>query len=190
MLVCRPSTRSNRCQGAGLWSETHAMSHPPAYEPSPHTSGTPLRLDEIEALQFAGAKPVLKNQQALLHLLDRMAAALRESRSQQATLIEELELARARKAQAAHPVEEAKAALAALTEEQMRALLDASYWAAVDELNAERETLAHTQLAAVSALRKVRFRLAQLADEPQLPEEAAALIRAALDDIPLPPPTL
>lgn len=164
------------------------MSQPSPYDSNPHLRGTPIRIDEVEALVYAGAKPLLKNQEALLHFIDRVASALKDARSTQDTLRNELELANMRRQASGHPLEVARQALAALDESQMRALLDAGYWEALDELNNEKDAYEHTQLVMVNALRKVRFTLSSLLENPELPDAVRASIQQAVESLPTPPP--
>lgn len=158
------------------------------YDASPHLRAVPVRQDEVEALVYAGGRPLLRDQDALLHFLDRVVAALKEARATQDTLRGEWEAAQLQRQAQDHPFETARRALAALDEQQQRALLDAGYWEAVDELATQRRAFEMSELATVAALRKVRFVLSSLLSEPGLSAPAADAIRRAITDLPSPPP--
>ena len=163
------------------------MSRPSPYDTNQHLRGTPIRQDEVEALVYAGAKPLLKDQEALLHFLDRVLAALREARAAQEALRNELEVASMRRQASGHPLEVARQALAALSPEQARDLLDAGYWQAIDELNAQRESYERGELVLVTALRKVRFSLSALLQDQEMSDEARQALRTTIEELPSPP---
>jgi|MesohylFT_1024984.scaffolds.fasta_scaffold03174_3 hypothetical protein len=159
------------------------MARQDGYDATPATRHVPLRLDEIEALQLNGARLIAKDDAAVVHLLSRMAATLKESRKRQADLQSEMDRAAMRQADAEHPMTRALKAINELDDEGRRQLLDIHYLAAVEEAKTFATEAERAQIAAINEVNRTRLAIAELLADPSVPGEVKARIQLTLSRI-------
>lgn len=161
-----------RTRAVNQRSDTCAVSSRYEYRADPNTAELPLRLDEVEALLLNGGKVLSRNEAATQHLLRRVAATLRDHRSRMDALQRDVARIRAEREVRDHPVARALEALAALSEDERRQLLDASYLAEVDKLAKSQEEANLARTAAINESNRVRFTLAGLLSDETIPAAA------------------
>lgn len=142
----------------------------------------PLRQEEVDSLLSGDVRKIAGDKKAVVLLLHRMGATLREVNQRLASLSMELERSRQAQADGAHPMQRALAALAALDDGQRREILDRNYLSAMDALEKERALTELARTAAQSSHNRVRMLLGSLLEE-ELPSSARGRIESMLRDL-------
>lgn len=142
----------------------------------------PLRQDEVQALLDGDVRKLAGDKKAMVLLLNRVAATLHDTSQRVASLTMELDRLRQDRAQAAHPLQRALDAIAALDDEQKREILDRNYLSAMDQLQEEKRMAELARTAAHSATNRVRYVLGTLLQQ-DLPVEARLAVEAALSEL-------
>lgn len=151
------------------------------YEADPATRQTPVRLDELEALSMTVGD--LSGEQSA-HLVSRVMATIKEQRRRMAEIQSEFEKMAVRQADERHPVQRALDAIASLDESQLATVLDASYLAAVDELEKEKLEAEKSRIGLHSETNRTRFALAQLLEDPELTPALRTKLQQILAQLP------
>jgi len=143
----------------------------------------PLRQEEVQALLDGDLRKLAGDRKATTLLLHRMAATLQDNSQRMAAMAADLERLRHDRAQAAHPLQRALDAIAALDDSQKREILDRNYLSAMDELREERRMAELSRTAAHSAANRVRYVLGTLLQR-ELPNDVREAVASALQDLP------
>jgi hypothetical protein len=151
------------------------------YQADAATRETPLRLDEVEAL---GLSSSVRSPEQIAHLLSRVGATIKEQRRRMAELQRDVETMALRKAQDDHPMSRALAAIAELSEDELRQLLDVRYLSAMEDLVKERANLERARTLMVSESNRARFALARLLEDPDLGDGVRQRVEATLAQLP------
>lgn len=154
------------------------------YEPNAATSAMPLRLDEVEALQLAGVGSLARDENAIAHLLGRVAATIKEQRRLLSELQTELEHALRVRAEDDHPMQRALRALNELDDDGRARVLDIHYLAALDEAERHGREAEAAKIVAVSEANRVRFALSRLLADPMLSPELRGRIEYTMAQLP------
>lgn len=160
------------------------MSSRGAYNADPALKDRPLRVDEVEALIMGGGKQFSRSDENVMHLLHRMAATLRDQRSRMTAMSQDVERIKVEKETRSHPMAKAVEALSALTDDQRRQLLDSSYMAEMDKLKRAQEELDLARTAALNEINRVRFALATLVEDEEIPPPVRQKILTTVNKIP------
>jgi hypothetical protein len=142
------------------------MAHRFHYDTSPAQRDTALRADEVEALILNGGAVFAKDQTALVHLLHRVAATLRDQRERLARLQADVDRIRSDRADARLPMTRAMEALNELNVDEQRQLLDRRFVAEVEKLRDAQQRTELEQAAARNEVNRVRLILAELLNDP------------------------
>jgi hypothetical protein len=175
--VCAPS---KSCAETAVVTRRN---NPSPYDSSETAASRPLRIDEVEALILDGGRLFLKDRDLVHHLLERVAATIRDHRRQVMELHDDVDRIRAQRAETDHPLTRAAAALAALPPQDQKKLLDSNYIAALEALEAERERAQRMQLLAGNDINRVKSMLAALALEPGVGPETREKIHELVSKI-------
>jgi len=148
------------------------------------SANRPLRLDEVEALILDGGRLFFKDRERVVHLLERMAATIKDHGRRMSELHDDVDRIRAERAEGEHPLARASAALAELDLEQQAVLLDANYIAALEQVQDDRAQAERMRLLAVNDLNRVRMLLAGLISDTALTSETQEKIKTLLAQLP------
>lgn len=148
------------------------------------SANRPLRLDEVEALILDGGRLFFKDRGRVVHLLERMAATIKDHGRRMSELHDDVDRIRAERAEGEHPLAKASAALAELDLEQQAVLLDANYIAALEQVQEDRAQAERMRLLAVNDLNRVRMLLAGLISDPAVTSNTREKIEALLAQLP------
>jgi hypothetical protein len=152
------------------------------YDDRPETQYVPLRVDEVEALILNGGQ-VLREPRRIVHFLNRVMTTLRDQGSRVAQLQQDVENIRRERSQSAHPLARATQAIAELTEEQKRQLLDNGYLLELEKLKKAQEDAELAKLGAENETNRVRLALAGLLEDPTIPSDVKQHVRLTLSRI-------
>lgn len=125
-------------------------------------------MDEVEALLLTGGKGIARDEAAVVHLLHRVAATLRDHRSRMGTLSQDVSRMAVERESRSHPIARAVEALAALTDEQRKQLLDSGYNAELERLKRAKDELELARTATLNEANRVKFALASLLSDDEL----------------------
>lgn len=156
---------------------------PSPYDDSDSAASRPFRIDEVESLILDGGRIFARDRELVVHLLERVAATIKDHRRQITELHDDVDRIRAQRAETEHPVSRAAAALAALTPEEQRKLLDSNYLAALDNLEEERVRAERLQILAGNDINRVKMMLGTLATDTTLEASAREKVQDLLDKI-------
>lgn len=148
------------------------------------SSNRPLRLDEVEALILDGGRLFSKDRDRVVHLLERMAATIKDHGRRMSELHDDVDRIRAERAENDHPLARASAALAELDLEQQATLLDANYIAALELVQQDQAQAERMRLLAVNDINRVRMLLAGLAEDPALTDDIRSKLQLLLAQLP------
>jgi len=154
------------------------------YDDSGVSANRPLRLDEVEAMVLDGGRMFFKDRERVVHLLERMAATIKEHGRRMSELHDDVERIRAERSENEHPITRASAALAELDLEQQAKLLDSNYIAAMERVQEDQGRAERMLLLAVNDVNRVRLLLAGLKDDVSLSTDAQEKIESLLAHLP------
>jgi len=144
----------------------------------------PLRLDEVEAMVLDGGRMFFKDRERVVHLLERMAATIKDHGRRMSELHDDVDRIRAERSENEHPITRASAALAELDLEQQAKLLDNNYIAAMERVQEDQARADRMLLLAVNDVNRVRLLLAGLKDDVSLSTDAQEKIDTLLAHLP------
>ena len=144
----------------------------------------PLRLDEVEAMVLDGGRMFFKDRERVVHLLERMAATIKDHGRRMSELHDDVDRIRAERSENEHPITRASAALAELDLEQQAKLLDNNYIAAMERVQEDQGRADRMLLLAVNDVNRVRLLLASLKDDVSLSTDAREKIDTLLTHLP------
>lgn len=155
----------------------------PPYDDAEAAASRPLRLDEVEAFILDGGRLFERDKGRVVHLLHRVAATIRDHHRRYTELHDDVDRIRSRQEDRSHPMVRATEAIAALSPEEQRQLLDINYLAAVDRLEQEQATTERARLLAVNDINRVKVLVASLLSDPALPVDARGRLESLLGQI-------
>lgn len=150
------------------------------YNADPNTSGVPLRQDEVDLLLLNGGRVLLKDEAALRHFLGRVAATLTDQRSRLNSLQQDVSRISAEREFRGQPIARAIEALSALSEDEKRQLMDSTYLSEMDKLTRATEEAQTARTAAANEANRVKFALASVLEDPDLPAQVRQKIANSL----------
>jgi septal ring factor EnvC (AmiA/AmiB activator) len=154
------------------------------YDDSGLSANRPLRLDEVEAMVLDGGRIFLKDRERIVHLLERMAATIKDHGRRMSELHDDVDRIRAERSEKEHPITRASAALAELDLEQQAKLLDTNYIAAMERVQEDQGRAERMLLLAVNDVNRVRLLLAGLKDDDSITPDAREKIDSLLAHLP------
>ena len=154
------------------------------YDDSGLSANRPLRLDEVEAMVLDGGRMFLKDRERIVHLLERMAATIKDHGRRMSELHDDVDRIRAERSEKEHPITRASAALAELDLEQQAKLLDSNYIAAMERVQEDQGRAERMLLLAVNDVNRVRLLLAGLKDDDSITPNAREKIDSLLAHLP------
>jgi septal ring factor EnvC (AmiA/AmiB activator) len=154
------------------------------YDDSGLSANRPLRLDEVEAMVLDGGRIFLKDRERIVHLLERMAATIKDHGRRMSELHDDVDRIRAERSEKEHPITRASAALAELDLEQQAKLLDTNYIAAMERVQEDQGRAERMLLLAVNDVNRVRLLLAGLKDDDSITPDAREKIDSLLAQLP------
>lgn len=152
----------------------------PSYDDSEQAASRPLRLDEVEALLLDGGRVFSGDRDRVVHLLQRVAATLRDHHRRYTELNDAIDRIRAEQADRSHPLTRAAEAIAALSPEEQKQLLDLNYLAALDRLEEERASAERTRLLAVNDVNRVKVVVGMMLADPSTTPEVKTRLEELL----------
>jgi hypothetical protein len=155
----------------------------PPYDDSEVAASRPLRLDEVEALLLDGGRIFERDRGRVVHLLQRIGVTIRDHHRRQTELNDDMDRLRAVQQDLAHPLNRATEALAALSPEEQRQLLDVNYLAALERLEQDRAAADQARLLAVNDINRVRLLVGTLTADATMPAEVRARLEAMLSQL-------
>ena len=154
------------------------------YDHSGMAANRPLRLDEVEAMVLDGGRMFFKDRERVVHLLERMAATIKDHARKISDLHDDVEHIRADRSENEHPITRATTALAELDLEQQAKLLDSNYISAMERVREEQMHAERMLLLAINDINRVRLLLAGLADDAALSGDTREKIDSLLTKLP------
>lgn len=155
----------------------------PPYDDSEGAASRPLRLDEVEALILDGGRLFDRDRGRIVHLLHRVAATIRDHHRRYTELHDDVDRIRSRQEDRGHPMTRATEAIAALSPDEQRQLLDINYLAAVDRLEQERASAEQARVLAVNDINRVKLLVASLVADTNLDTEVRARLEMLLTQL-------
>lgn len=131
-------------------------------------------------LVLNGGQVFLKDAAAIRHFLSRVGATLTDQRNRLNNLAQDVSRMSSEREFRGQPIARAIEALAALTDDERRQLMDTTYLAEMDKLQRAQDEAYLERTAAANETNRAKFALASVLEDPNLPPDVRQRIANAM----------